>query len=195
MRFVFRISIAILIVCIGCLLGYWKMMISKIPMSQVDIPVISMEKKLDIPPRPGVQGIVITGAIIQDLYFEIDQDKSDIIPLNWENLKIKDPNTDIKITYRINESGRLIFKEIQDVGHGDAGNMIRKAMDTWLYKPYKTGTIRFWFHLQSKGTKVWIDVSELERKPDIPAEVQVYNGQVYYINDINSKDIRLGGNF
>ena len=195
MRLLIRILSVTLVFVLLAFIAYRWFLIRKIESTRIDVPVLTMEKKLDIPPRPGVQGIVITGAEIQDLYFEIDQDKSDITPLNWENLKIKDPNTDIKITYRVNDSGRLIFQEIQDVGHGDAGNMIRKTMDTWLYKPYKTGTIRFWFHLQSKGTKLWVDVSKLKRKPDIPSEIEVYNGQIHFINGISSKDIRLGGNF
>jgi hypothetical protein len=106
-----------------------------------------------------------------------------------------DPNTDVKITGRIEDTGRLMFStgDVLMEGHTEAGMMIQHVMRTWFYAPYKTGRIRFWFNLPSRGEKLIIDVRGLGRKETIPVQIPVYNGQLHYIEGIPVNEIRVEG--
>ena len=168
-----------------------------LPVQEVVMPPESNEDKMEIPPRPGVQGIMISGPRIQPLYFTIDLTRSDLQNLNWKRLERMDPWADIKVKCKLDEKGRIFFsqEDIQMEGHPEAGLMIQQALRTWRFTPYKTGEILFWFNMPSKGRKLMIDISRLNRSPFIPEYVPVYNGRLHYIEDISPADIQIGSHF
>jgi hypothetical protein len=166
----------------------------KLPSDYIKISSFGIEEKMQIPPRPGVQGIVITGPIIEPLYFSIDLSKAGVRELNWRKLQQIDAHADVKISCVINEKGYLVFSQ-SDVlmeGHTEAGMMIQRVLKTWIFTPYKTGIIRFWFNLPSKGEKLIIDTSGLERKRTIDSDIPIYNGRLYYIEGIPTNEIQVG---
>ena len=170
-----------------CLLWGWRAYtLWRLPFDEVQIPSVSQEEKLEIPPRPGIQGILITGPVIEPLRFTIDLSKAGIRSLNWRQLQTVDPYTDVKVSCHIDDQGRLVFSQADLLmeGHTEAGMMIQRALKTWMYTPYKTGTIRFWFNLPSKGKKLVIDIIELKRKDDIPEHIPIYDGQIHLIDGI-----------
>jgi hypothetical protein len=194
-----RIRIPLLIViCIILIIAvygiiewlFWK----HLPDNGIGIASIGAEDTLAVPPRPGIQGIVITGPKIKDLVFEIDGRKAGLKQLDWRRLEAIDRVADVKIRARITEDGRLEFRrengDIRDEGHPHAGRMIESVVESWAYTPYKTGTIRIWFNVGSKGRKLVIDKSGLIKKDSIPDIVKVYDGLLYYISDIEPSDVR-----
>lgn len=163
----------------------------RLPYSQITVQPIEWEKELEIPPRPGIQGLVIAGPVIQPLFFSIDLSKAGIRSLDWRRLQTIDPHTDIKVNCRIDEQGRLIFYK-DDVlmgGHTEAGMMIQQALRTWIYTPLKTGFIQFWFNLPSKGKKLVIDMKDLSRKEGVPLDIPIYTGKMYLIDGITFQEI------
>ena len=165
-----------------------------LPENSLEIASFGAEDSLAVPPRPGVQGIVITGPKIKDLVFEIDGRKAGLKQLDWRRLEAIDRVADVKIRARVTEDGRLEFSrgngDIRDEGHPHAGRMIESVVESWAYTPYKTGTIRFWFNVGSKGRKLVIDKSGLIKKNSIQDIVRVYDGLLYYISDIEPSDVR-----
>ena len=154
-----------------------------------------MEEKLDIPIRPGVRGIIISGPKIEPLNFSIDLSRPGIRELDWRELFRMDPHTDVKVECSIDENGHLSFSEndILMAGHTEAGMIIKRVLKTWAYTPYKSGRIRFWFNLPSKGKKLVIDTQGLRRRDDIPPHIPIYEGRLYLISGISPRDIRVGG--
>jgi len=169
----------------------------RLPFDDVQISPFEKEEKLEIPPRPGVKGIVITGPTIEPLYFSIDLSKVGIRLLNWRQLQSIDPHADVRVNCRVNDQGRLTFsqKDVLMEGHTEAGVMIQQAMKTWSYTPYKMGEIRFWFNLPSKGRKLIIDTQGLLRKNEIPDHIPIYDGQIHLIEGIPFNEIRVGRSF
>jgi len=169
----------------------------QLPLDTVKIPPIVKEEVLEIPPRPGVRGVIIAGPTIEPLTFAIDLNKSGGLNLNWLELRAVDPHTDVKVTCRVDQQGRLNFRQ-DDVlmeGHTEAGMMIQAALRTWIYTPYKSGIIRFWFNLPSKGRKLIIDTHQLSRKVDIPPHITVYDGKLHLVDRIPLQDVHIGGYF
>jgi hypothetical protein len=165
----------------------------RLPQSQIIIPPIEGKRELEIPPRPGIQGLVIAGPIIKPLFFSVDLSKSGIRSLDWQQLQSIDPHTDVKVNCEIDEQGRLVFSK-EDVlmgGHTEAGMMIQQALRTWIYTPLKTGPIQFWFNLPSKGKKLIINMQDLKPKGNIPAQIPIYNGQMYLIDGISYQEIGI----
>lgn len=191
------------LICIGLLLacfiiiGWRYYLMWKLPYDDVKLSSAEMEERLEIPPRPGIQGIVISGPSIEPLVFSIDLTKAGIRPLDWEQLRRIDPLTDVKVNAVIDEQGRLFFNQ-SDVlmgGHTEAGLIIQRALKTWVYHPYKVGRIRFWFNLPSKGKKLIIDAERLVKKETIPEHIPIYNGQLILIDRMPKQQIRLDGSF
>ena len=183
---------------VGVLLVVWReYAMRKLPFDDVQLSPFSQEQNLEIPPRPGVRGIVITGPTIEPLLFTIDLAKAGIRSLDWRQLRAIDPHTDVKLRCRINDQGWLVFspKDVLMEGHTEAGVMIQQALKTWCYTPYKSGEIRFWFNLPSKGGKLIIDTKDLQRKGDIPDYIPIYDGQLHLIEGIPFNEIRVGRDF
>jgi hypothetical protein len=132
--------------------------------------------------------------MIEPLFFSIDLSRSGVQPLDWRQLNRIDPHTDIKVSCRIDNQGRLHFgqNDILMAGHTEAGMMIQKALRTWVYTPYKSGRIRFWFNLPSKGKKLTIDTHALERREGIASHVPVYDGRLHMVEGVYSSDVRIG---
>lgn len=190
------LKIALLLFGLFCLIFVYRLyLIWKLPYQTMRLSSQGFEEKMEIPPRPGIQGIVITGPRIEPLYFSIDLSKPGIQPLDWKKLMMVDSHADVKIQCQVNEHGRLIFsqKDVLMEGHTEAGMMIQRAMKTWIFKPYKKGPMRFWFNLPSKGEKLSIDVRRLEIRESIPKEIPVYNGKLHLVDGIAPQDIRIGG--
>jgi hypothetical protein len=195
-RTLLRILVIILVSATS--LFAWRMItLWRLPYDEVEIPPLGIREHLDIPPRPGVQGILISGPTIEPLIFSIDLSKAGVRTLEWQRLQSIDPHTDVKITGHIDNQGRLFISD-RDVlmgGHTEAGLMIRQAMRSWMYTPFKNGTIRFWFNLPSKGKKLIIDTEGLTRTRDIPVHVPIFEGRIHLIEGISLGDIQMGGTF
>lgn len=176
-------------------LGWREYALRRLPYDDLEIPAVVEEKRLEIPPRPGVQGVVITGPRIEPLFFAIDLSMAGVRELNWRRLRLVDPHADVKLTCTVDGRGRLLFSQ-EDVlmeGHTEAGMMIQQALKTWVYTPYKSGMIRFWFNLPSKGKKLIIDTQGLRRKGEVPGHVPIYDGRLYLIEGIPNQDVQVGG--
>jgi hypothetical protein len=197
MNFHKKTFVQILIViclCVLLILSWRAFTLWRLPYDEVEIPPLLLEDKLVIPQRPGIRGIIITGPTIEPLFFSVDLTKSGIRGLNWRQLQSIDPHTDVKINCLINDQGEVYFS-MQDVlmeGHTDAGMAIQNSLKTWIYTPFRSGIIRFWFNLPSKGKKLIIDTSGLRRKWEIPNDIPIYNGQLHFIQGIPTNEIGIG---
>ena len=180
-----------------CLFGWRTYRMWRMPYDEVEIPPIGIREHLDIPPRPGIQGILISGPTIEPLIFSIDLSKAGVRTLEWQRLQTIDPHTDVKVSGHIDTQGRLFIAD-RDVlmgGHTEAGMLIRQAMRTWMFTPFKGGRIRFWFNLPSKGKKLIIDTDGLMRARNIPIHVPIFEGRIHLIEGISPSDIQMGGTF
>ncbi len=169
-------------------IAFWRL-----PFDRVQIPSLLYHEKIEIPPRPGIKGIVISGPEIKPAVFEIDLSQAGVIPLDWNRLNSVDPHADIKVKCTLNKQGRLTFSrnDILMEGHTEAGVMIQNALRTWIYKPYKMGIIKFWFNLPSKGKKLIIDTGGLYRRGELPQYVPLYDGLIYYIEGITIDELQI----
>ncbi|HHS14456.1 MAG TPA: hypothetical protein ENN03_11920 [bacterium] len=190
--FIFALFMLIMI-----LLGYREYRLRRLPLDDIQLPLFEHHEQVQIPPRPGIHGIVISGPVIEDLIFSIDYTKAGVRSLDWNRLIAMDPNADILIKGTIDDQGRLNFTrdDVRMEGHTEAGIMIQNVLRTWIYKPYKTGKIQFWFNLPSKGRKLIIDTSGLIQRSNIPAHIIVSNGRIYNIDGIHINDIQERGQF
>ena len=73
----------------------------------MNLPHFEISQKLEIPPRPGVQGIEITGPRIEPVNFSIDPSKPGLRAIDWTRLWASDPGTDVKVTGYIDSRGQL----------------------------------------------------------------------------------------
>lgn len=157
------------------------------------IPPFTKPDTLKIPPRPGVQGIVISGPVIEDLIFDIDLRAAGIKPLDWNRLTDIDRTADVTVRARVAQSGALLIEraegDIKDHGHPDAGQYIERILNTWVYLPRKQGTIIFYFNAPSRGKKLIIDSSRLMKNDNIPDKVDVRDGLLYYINNLDREEV------
>ena len=183
-----RILFFTVLLAAGGLAVYRNYEIRKIPYEKIMLNASEEYSKILIPPRPGIMGITITGEIIRPLVFSIIG-KATVTALDWGRLGNR---AVVKVTATIDDKGRVFITEMRSGGHTEAGLLISEALQTWIYTPYKTGTIKFFFNLPSKGRKLIIDTSGLRRRNDIPPEKRVYDGQLYYINGIKSTDVGIG---
>ena len=171
----------------------WRMCILMgLPNNDSYIPGLAATEIIEIPQRPGIQGIVITGPIIEPLFFTIDLRRSPNI-LDWENLNNIEPGADVKIRAKIRE-GKMEFDrakgDIKDTGYPTAGSIIETALKSWCYKPYKEGEIRFWFHLGSEREKLIINPSGLKPKEKF-AKYPIHDGKLHNIKGIKKTEIRI----
>ncbi len=188
-------SVQSVFVAVFILFGIRTYLWIRLPETRIDVSYSGEEEKLIIPPRPGVRGIEITGPQIKPLFFSVDLSRAGVHSLDFLQLQLVDPHADVKVTCTIDEQGRLLFsqKDILMEGHTEAGLMIQKALKTWIYTPYKLGTIKFWFNLPSKGRKVIIDLKNMKRKDSIPRHIPIYTGQIHLIDGLENSDIKIGG--
>ncbi|HEX9933795.1 MAG TPA: hypothetical protein VGB38_01260 [bacterium] len=165
---------------------------SKLPEDSISIPFSDVEKQPEIPPRPGIQGIEISGPEIKAKRFEIDLARSGLESLDWKQLMAVDPHAQIIVIGTVNAQGQLLFavRDIRSEGHPQAGVIIAKALKTWVYTPFKSGSIEFTFNLPSEGKKLVIDASRLRRRSTVPAEVPILDGPLFYIEGLDSQEIR-----
>ncbi|MCD6117323.1 hypothetical protein J7K93_09930 [bacterium] len=180
--------IFVVIAAVAFLAVWRKLQIDKIPFEKVLLNASEEYESIKIPPRPGLQGITITGEVIQPLVFSIIG-KATVTALDWNRLN---SHAVVKITAWIDERGRLFINEMRSGGHTEAGLLIQDALQTWIYTPYKTGIIKFFFNLPSKGKKLIIDTSGLRRKDDIPPDKPIYDGHVYFINGVKPSEVGIG---
>lgn len=187
---------------LGILLGLFLLFLFRqwtwyrLPVDSVQIPLSEIEKQPEIPPRPGIQGIEISGPEIKAKRFEMDLSRSGLENLNWHQLIAVDPHAQVIVNGNINSQGQLVFsqRDIRMEGHPQAGVMIERALKTWVYTPFKTGRIVFTFILPSEGKKLLIDGSNLQRKNTIPDEVPVLDGMLYHIEGVSQQEVRQIGN-
>lgn len=165
------------------------------PVDSLILPEFEISQELDIPPRPGVQGIEISGPLIQPVTFAIDASRPGLRRIDWDRLMAIDPGTDIKVTVSINRRGQLTVDTFDDGGHTQAGRYIQSALQTWMYKPYLTGKARFWFNLPSRGKKIMVDLSNLKRSPIVPDHVPLLYGRVHLIENAPRGSVALARDF
>ncbi len=183
---IFRILIVLFVLSIALYFGIKKILYEALPVSQKHLIYANAPTEMNIPERPGVQGILISGPKIDPLFFSIDLSKSGVMQIDWQYMISLDPGTDVKVNGVIDNKGRLHFNQ-EDVlmgGHTKAGNYIQKILRTWRFTPYREGHIQFWFNLPSLGKKMIIDMRELKRKSSIPEYIPIYTGKVHYIENI-----------
>ncbi|RPH90324.1 MAG: hypothetical protein EHM72_19270, partial [Calditrichaeota bacterium] len=113
------------------------------------IPSFAKPDTLLPPPRPGIQGIIISGPVIEDLTFQINPSAPALAPLDWNLLVGMDPTARVMVKAFVARDGSLLLSradgDIRDSGHPRAGEYIESVLRNWTYFPYKTGTIRFFF--------------------------------------------------
>ena len=175
--------------------GLWAALYFGLAPDVVDLPYFEISQKLEVPPRPGIQGIEITGEIITPVKFEIDISKPGLRDIDWTRLWAMDQGTDVRVTGHIDRRGHLTIAAFDDGGHTQAGKLIRDAMKTWIYKPYLSGTIRFWYNLPSTGSKVLVDVSKLRREAVLPDHVPLLFGRVHLIQNAPARSISTDPDF
>jgi hypothetical protein len=187
----FFLFVLILLV-VSIFVAWREYMIWCLPFDEVELATLENQQKLEIPPRPGIQGIVVTGPVIESLSFAIDV-AGGARELDWRRLNAIDSHADVRIHCIVNDQGELTFSQ-NDVlmgGHTEAGLLIQQAIKTWTYMPYKTGVIRFWFNLPSRGNKLEIDVSGLKRKADIPDFVPLFDGRLHLVDGVPPGQVQV----
>jgi len=169
----------------------------RLPYESVAIAPEDQYERIEIPPRPGVRGLVITGPRIMPLYFAVDLAKAGIQPLDWDDLRNRCPGADVRIKCQVDEKGNLHFnkEDVRMEGFTEAGTLIQNALRTWAYRPVKSGTLSFWFNVPSMGKKLKIDMQGMKRVPSIPEHVPVIDGQLHYILGLPAQDIEVGSGF
>ena len=194
-----RIRLIYLAVILVLLLLFYSVriiLLHRLPPDNSMIPLTALEEKISIPPRPGVEGIIITGPVIKDLVFQIDTKSSQLRKLDWQRIESIDKTADVKIRATVLRNGELQFDPITDVispGHSYAGNEIAKVIETWKYTPYKHGQIYFWFNFPSSGVKLTVDTHRLVRNEDIPKKYYVRQGLLFYINGLSFSKVNQAG--
>ncbi|GBD93594.1 hypothetical protein BMS3Abin05_01178 [bacterium BMS3Abin05] len=171
-------------------------LLQRLPPDEMMIPLNALEDKIPIPPRPGIQGIIITGPLIKDLVFQINTKSSMLRKLNWKRIEAIDKTADVKVRLRVLKDGSIEFNPVTDVispGHSYAGSKIAKVIETWRFTPYKSGEIRFWFNFPSRGVKLTIDTHNLFRNEDIPKKYFVRNGLLFYIEGLEASKVNQSG--
>jgi len=194
-----KIRLIYLVVFLVLLLFFYSVriiLLHRLPPDNSVIPLAAIEEKISIPPRPGVEGIMITGPVVKDLIFQIDTKTSQLRKLNWNRIEMIDKTADVKIRASVLRNGELEFNPITDVispGHSYAGNEIAKVIKTWKYVPYKHGRIYFWFNFPSSGVKLTVDTHELVRNEEIPKRYFVRNGLLFYIDGLSLSKVNQAG--
>jgi hypothetical protein len=172
--------------------AWWILEFMGLPLNESHVPGLGITETIEIPQRPGIQGVVIAGPIIEPLLFAIDLG---VAPkaLDWNYLQVTDPVADVKIRAQIINGGLEFDRkngDINDAGHPRAGSIVESAMRTWGYKPYKEGEIRYWFHLGAEREKLIIDTSDL--KPIKEYEKHPINdGILYHVEGIRRRDVKI----
>ncbi len=161
---------------------------------QFSLKSFSTSDTLEVPMRPGVQGIVISGPPLRDLTFEIDLSAAGIKPINWGQLEGMAPKSELIIRAQVLKNGNLLLtqKDVQDGGYPKAGEYLAATISTWKYKAYKNGWIRFKFTPGATENLLIIDANDLENNAEIPAKIRVRNGIMHYVNGLKSKEDAQG---
>ena len=88
------VKIILFVIFSVIVLFLWRIyLLHRLPMDYLQISATGEREKLAIPPRPGVQGIVITGPKIQPLFFSIDLSRAGVRQLDWQQLRHIDTYT------------------------------------------------------------------------------------------------------
>jgi hypothetical protein len=156
----------------------------------VFIPLINIDQSLPIPPRPGINGITLSGPDIPNRKFEINTGAAGLKPLDWNHLIFIDRLATVKVFANVGADGFLTLQKIQDAGHPDAGDEIRKIMATWSYTTYKKGPIRFYINVASTGNQLIVDKNNLVLSN--PSGNPVIDGQLYYTTGLNAGKVGYG---
>lgn len=189
----FRIFSLLFIILLVIYFSIRKIWYTALPVSEKHLVYANAPSEINIPERPGVRGILISGPKIDPLFFSIDLSKSGVMSVDWDYLMSVDPGTDVKVNAFIDSKGRLHFDQ-DDVlmgGHTKAGNYIQQTLRTWRFTPYREGRIQFWFNLPSLGKKMIIDMRQLERKASIPEYIPIYTGKVHFLSNIPTSAIQI----
>ncbi|HDQ44361.1 MAG TPA: hypothetical protein ENN17_02520 [bacterium] len=183
---------ALIVFCV--FVGLFKsIQLARLPFDEMSLPPAEADEFLEIPQRPGVGRLVITGPKIDPLIFSIDLERTGLVPIDWRQLQLVDPNAVITINATIDERGHIHFTQadVDMAGHPEAGIFIQNAIRTWTYKPYKSGRIQFWFNLPSKGRKLVIDTQGIRRREAIPERVPIYHGRLHLIEGLAGSEIHV----
>ncbi len=191
-KYIFYLWLLLVVLAVALLILY-NLRYTGMEARDTFIPPFTKPDTLKIPPRPGVQGIVISGPVIEDLIFDIDLRAAGIRPLDWNRLTEIDRTADVTVRARVAQSGALLFNrdqgDIKDHGHPDAGQYIERILNTWVYLPRKQGTIIFYFNVPSRKKKLTIDSSRMDKSDNIPDKVDVRDGLLYYINNLDRERV------
>ena len=193
MKTIFRIIIIVVAIIVLSIFTIRKIWLESLPPSRKNLVYANAPTEINIPQRPGVQGILISGPKIDPLFFSIDLSKSGVRQIDWIYLMSIDPGADIKVNAVIDSKGRLHFSQ-DDVfmgGHTKAGLYIQEIIRSWRFTPYREGNIQFWFNLPSVGRKLIIDMRDMHRKESIPEYIPIYTGKVYYVENISLSEIQV----
>ncbi|MCK5146184.1 hypothetical protein KAR48_05475 [bacterium] len=178
------------------LIGYniWQ---ATLPYEELILPNMEISEELEIPPRPGVNGIEISGPIVQPIVFSIDASKPGMRSLDWRYLKNIDVAADVTIHINVDHEGKGTIIKSDFAGHTQAGEYIINAIKTWYYKPFMEGRIRIWFNLPSLDSRarLMIDTSQLERNASIPPHKAILFGRIHLIDKILPGEIKNAINF
>ena len=192
-KLVKRIIFLLIVFSLGGIVLYYLIAMGRIPYDNADFG--ETEEIVVLPERPGTQSLILTGPIIRPLIFTLDFRRSKLQAINWEEIRNIDPTADVRITAMLTPEGTLKFDSIRDIyspGHTRAGQMFARAVRTWAYTPYMTGTIIFTFRVGAVGKKVTIDISRLQRKAGLDPDVPIRTGKLYLIeNGLSPKEVKI----
>ncbi len=186
--------LSIFAVSFMALFGYRNWMLARLEDDHLHMPPNLWVEPLEIPQRPGIGGIIITGPELRQLKFEINTYVPGRRSIDWSYLTEIAPSAAIRIEAEILQDGRLKINQddVKMAGFPQAGLYVIQAMNTWVYEPTKRGKIGFWFNLASRGQiKLTIDISRLEDNPDYYGQ-KVKIGTLYDINNMPSGSVNIG---
>ncbi|MBN2416969.1 hypothetical protein JXO52_14085 [bacterium] len=168
---------AILLLVIDC---------SRLPNQDITInPPPEALREREIPSQPGIDGIIITGPRQLLPVFRILPLRSGrVIDFSYFS-----NNVNIEVTARVDSDGHLVIESMNDAGFPEASDYIRSAMSGWTYTNYKTGRIKFWFDLASKGRRLKIDKSGLRINRAATSVNTVPDGNIHLIEGLRPGDL------
>ena len=95
---------------------------------------------------------------------------------------------------RIDTRGNFRVTKLRDRGHPEAGQYLKRVLQTWSFVPYKQGVIKYYFNLPTRleNMKIQIDLRRLEKNFDYigPNDV-LKNGMLCFVEGISGKSIML----
>lgn len=122
------------------------------------------------PPVPETQNPGTTELRLRDpewekVYFELVS-SPDVLPIPYQELMRRAPNSEVKIRLTIDENGRVIFDPQRDIlvkrGMIER-NLLLNVVQTWRFTAFKHGTLVYWFNMGSAGRQVTVDTRNLKK--------------------------------